>query len=183
MAAMNPKHYKTDKLQTNSLRMVIVVVLFIAVMAFLTVTLTTQDTAWFTTGFYERPVKVVVYNGGLKTEYSLGKDGFADLAEGVRLALNSGVQRPSGLGLSQGSLEDAYNMYVSVEATFPYPVKLHSWFNTGNPTRALFLITGRHADRNVVFLGDNISYMAGAPVLNSVQPLLDVMNKLGYPIN
>jgi hypothetical protein len=175
------KNFKTDKVRTNSLRMVLVVIGFLAIMSFLTIIFTTSDPLWFTNSFGERPEKVVVYHDGQKTEYVLGKDGYADLAEGVRLSLAGGVQRPSGIGLSEGSVDDAYNLYTSVEAFFPYPVKVHSWFNTGNPTRMLFLITGRHSDQNIVFMGSKTAYLASGPVLNTIQPLLDAMVKLGYP--
>lgn len=171
---------RTDKLQTNIVRMIVVVIVFIILASFLTVTLTTQDLAWFTTTFDEQVVKVVVYHDGQKTEYIQGTPGFSDLAEGIWASLNSGVVRPSGIGLSAESLQDAYQKYVSVEAFFPYPVKLHSWFNTGNPTQMLFLITGRHTDAPIVFMGDGNMYLAGAPILNTNQPLIDALNRLGY---
>jgi hypothetical protein len=180
---MIDKKYPTDKLRTNSLGMILVVVGFVAVISFLTIIFSTQDPLWFTNRFDERPEKVVVYHNGAKTEYVMGKDGFMDLAEGVRLSLAGGVQRPSGIGLSPGSVEDAYNLYTSVEAFFPYPVKVHTWFNTGNPTRMLFLITGRHSGQNIVFMGNTVSYFASGPILNTMRPLLDAVIKLGYPTN
>ena len=71
-------------------------------------------------------------------------------------------------------------MYVTLEAFFPQPVKLHAWFNTDNPTQMLFPITGRHSDRPMVFLGVKGMYLAKAPILSTKQPLLDILSELGY---
>ena len=64
----------------------------------------------------------------------------------MRASLAQGVARQSGIGLSEGSLQDAYNQYVTVEVFFDRPVKLHAWFNTDSPTQMLFPITGRHSE-------------------------------------
>ena len=171
---------RTDRLQTNTLRMVLLVIVIIIVISLLTVTFTTRDLLWFTTTFNEPVEKVVVYHAGQKTVFVKGTLGFEDLAQGIWASLNSGVSRPSGIGLSAESLQDAYQKYVSVEAFYPYPVKLHSWFNMGNPTQMLFLITGRHTEMPVVFMGEGDRYLAGAPIINSNQPLRDALNRLGY---
>jgi hypothetical protein len=180
---MKSSRNQTDRLQTHTVRMVLVVILFLLVISFLTIIITTQDPAWFTRDFTDQPEKVVVYQDGKANEYRPGQTGFEELAEGVRASLASGVTRPSGIGLSPGSLEDAYNLYVSVEAFFKQPVKLHAWFNTDSPTRMLFPITGRHSQQPLVFLGVTNAYLAGAPVLSTKQPLLDVLSELGYKIN
>ncbi len=177
---MKSSRNQTDKLQTHTVRMVLVVVFFLLIMSFLTIVFTTRDPVWFTRDFNDRPEKVVVYQDGKANEYRPGQTGFKELAEAVRASLASGVTRPSGIGLSAGSLEDAYKLYVSVEATFSQPVNLHAWFNTDDPTRMLFPITGRHSEEPLVFLGVKESYMAGAPILRTKQPLLDILSELGY---
>ncbi len=52
-------------------------------------------------------------------------------------------------------------------------------FNTGMPNQMLFLITGRHADQPIVFLGKDGSYMSNGPMLKTVQPIRDALTGLG----
>ena len=171
------------RLKTNPVKMLLTLLLFIAVASYLTISLTTRDAIWFVTGFEDRPTLVIIYDGGKTKEYRAGTPGFEQLAEGVRATLEGGVARPSAMGLSEGSLEDALTMFLSVEAYFPKPVKLHTWFNTGNPTRALFPITGRHSDRSIVFLSTNKdAYNTTAPILKTREPLLAALRGLGYQI-
>jgi hypothetical protein len=102
------------------------------------------------------------------------------MAEAVRSSLAQGAVRSSGIGLSQGSLDDAFGLYLTVEVFFSQPVKLHAAFNTGAPDQMLFPITGRHADQPVVFLGKNGTYMANGPVLKTMQPIRDALAALGF---
>lgn len=171
--------YPTDKLRTNVAKMLVAVIGFILVVAYGTVALSAQDLAWFLTGFDVRPERVAVYHDGQRTEYLSGDSDFDRLAEAVRASLASGVARPSGIGMSADSLQDAYSQFVTVEAFFAQPVKLHAWINTAHPTQMLFPITGRHSDQPLVFLGGSGQYLSNAPVLNSVQPLRDVLQSMG----
>ena len=82
--------------------------------------------------------------------------------------------------MSDASLLDAYTRYVTVEAFFSHPVKLHAWFDTGQPTRMLFPITGRHSDLSIVVLGQGGKYLANPPVLKTIQPIRDALDQLGY---
>lgn len=160
--------------------MLFALILFGGLATYGTIALSAKDWLWFMPGFSELPIRVIVYHEGKRTEYTPGQPGFDTLAEGVRASLNQGVARQSGIGLSEGSLQDAYTQYVSVEAFFDRPVKLHTWFDTDSPRQMLFLITGRHSDLMVVFLGDKGSYLSGAPTLNTVAPLVNALKALGF---
>jgi hypothetical protein len=168
------------KVRTNLSVMFLTLLTFGGCMIYFVIAFTAQDLAWFLSGFDGVPVRVLVYHEGQKTEYTFGTPGYAELANGVRSSLNQGVARISGTGLSSESLQDAYSKYVSVEAFFEQPVKLHAWFYTGEPTQMLFLITGRHSEESAVFLSSTGNYMSGAPVLKTVQPLLAALASLGY---
>lgn len=171
----------SEKLNPNIPGMLIAVILFGGLAIYGTIALSAQDWLWFMPGFSEPPSRIIVYHEGKRTEYILGEPGFEVLAEGVRASLNQGVARQSGIGLSEGSLQDAYNQYVSVEAFFDHPAKIHTWFNTDSPRQMLFLISGRHSDLNIVFLGGaQGTYLSGAPALNTVAPLVNALRTLGY---
>jgi len=170
----------TDKLQVNIWGMLLAVVGLGLAVVFLTIAFSAQDALWFQKGFAERPQRIVIYWTGERTELTAGQPGFDLLAEAVQASLAQGVARPSGIGLSEGSLQDAYNLYVTVEVFFDHPVKLHAGFNTGQPTQMLFPITGRHSDLNVVFLGWDGQYMAGGPVLTTTESIRGALRTLGY---
>jgi hypothetical protein len=170
----------TDKLRTNVLGMFLAVIGFGLVTALLTVTLSAKDLLWFTRGFSTWPVRMIVYHEGQRTQLTAGQEGFQPLADAVLASLSQGAAHPSGIGLSEGSQQEAYSLYISLEVFFEQPVKLHAWFNTGDPTQMLFLITGRHSDLNVVFLGKDGYYLASPPVLNTTQPIRDALAKMGY---
>lgn len=171
----------TDKLQLNLLQMVLVIIGVIVAIVYVTAALASQDPIWFQGGFDAKPARIIVYHTGQQTELTAGQPGFAQLAEAVRASLAQGVARPSGIGLSLGSLQDAYTQFVTVEAFFDPPVKLHTWFDTGWPTQMLFPITGRHSELNVVFLGNKGTYMAGAPALKTIEPIREALRALGFP--
>ncbi len=173
----------TDKLQVNLGRMLLSLLVLVVIVILGTVTFSAQDPLWWLGGFTQRPVYVIVYNAGQKTSYSEGIDGYDILANAVVEVLNSGVSRNAAIGLSQGSQNDAYNQYLTVEAYFDPPAKLHAYFNTGNPTMMLFPITGRHSDESVVFLGENGQYMTSVPVVKNYQPLRDALKQLGYQVS
>jgi len=172
----------TDTLRVNIWRMLLSLAGFGLGVVYLTMALAAQDPLWFMSGFVEKPVRMIVYRGGERAAYQPGDPGFTELAEAVRSSLAQGVARPSGIGLSVGSQEDAYTLYLTVEAFFDRPVKLHASFNTGQPNQMLFPITGRHADQPIVFLGQDGRYLSNAPVLKTVQPIREALRALGYDV-
>lgn len=172
----------TERLQVHLVGMLLSLIGFGVLAVFVTMALAAQDPLWFLKRFEERPTRIVVYSGGRQTVFTPGQSGYDELAEAVRASLAQGVERSSGIGLSAASLEDAYNLYVTVEAFFDRPVKLHAGFNTGWPTQMLFPITGRHSDQPVVFLGKDGQYMANGPVLKTVEPIRDALKSLGFDL-
>ena len=162
--------------------MILVVILFILAIYLGTIFFVTQDPLWFVSSFDEKPVHIVVYHNGGKSEWQVGDPGFDLLADGVRQSLDQGVLRQSGIGIGEETLADAYAKYVTVEAFFSHPVKLHANFFTGHPVQMLFPITGRHSDLTVVFLGDGRGYLVNPPALNTIQPLRDALVELNLPV-
>jgi len=161
-------------------KMLFVVGLFIVLMIYGTIFVASRDPLWFLSGFYELPARVVVYHEGQQTEYTPGQPGFDLLAESLRDSLDQGIARQSGIGFSEATFQDAYQKYLTVEAFFDQPVKLHAWFDTGSPTQMLIPITGRHSEQSVVLLGNKGKYLVNSPALKNLQPLRDALVALGY---
>ena len=174
------KNQPTEKLRTNVPRMLIAVAALLVIAYYGTTALSTQDPLWFTAGFSGQPARMIAFHNGQRTEIGASHAAFADLAAAVQSSLAQGVSHASSIGYSQGSLEDAYNEYVTLEVFFEQPVKLHATFNTGKATHMLFPLTGRHSEQPLVLLGYGGQYMANAPVLKTVEPVRMVMRDLGY---
>jgi hypothetical protein len=161
-------------------RMLVVIGLFILGTIYATFLISTRDPFFFLSGFDTLPDRVVVYHAGQQTEYLPGQPGFDLLAESIRSSLDQGVARQTGVGMGEQTQKDAYEKFLTVEAFFNQPVKLHANFNTGNPTRMLFPITGRHSELSVIFLAGGGDYMSNGPALKNLQPLRDALAALGY---
>jgi hypothetical protein len=172
---------ETDKIKTGPVRMLVLVAGFVAVLVYGTISVAAEDLFWFMKGFGEQPARIAVYHdGGKRTELRPGDTGFAELNDAIQACLSAGAERPSGIGLSDASLLDAYTRYLTVEVFFERPVKLHAWFDTGEPTQMLFPLTGRHAELSIVLLGQNGKYLASPPALKTVEPLREAVQSLGY---
>ncbi len=167
--------------RTRLLRMLLTVAGFVLLAVYGTLALTSGDLLWFIKHFDSSPALITVYHdGGHRTDLAPGDPGFEPLAQAIQSCISQGLVRPSGIGFSDASLLDAYTRYVTVEVLFQEPVKLHAWFNTSEPTRMLFPITGRHSDLSIVVLGIGGKYLAGPPVLKTVEPLRQALRDLGY---
>jgi hypothetical protein len=165
---------------TNTIKLVLVLVGFVLLAYYATVTLTTRDPLWFLRGFQGWPFRIVVYHAGQRTELRPGQPGFDELAGAVQISLAEGFARLSNIGFSEQTLKDAYTRYVTLEVFFTRPVELHTWFPTGRITQMLFPITGRHSEQPLVLLGEDGSYRAGAPVLKTAEPIHEALQSLGY---
>lgn len=167
--------------RTSPLKALVTIGGFILLVMYGTIAFTSGDLFWFIKRFDSSPIGIVVYHdGGKRTELAPGDPDFRPLSQAIQDCISQGLERPSGIGFSDASLLDAYTRYVSVEALFERPVKLHAWFNTEEPTLMLFPITGRHSDLSLVVLGKNGQYLSSPPVLNTIEPLRETLRELGY---
>jgi len=173
---------QTQRKQRGLAAILLALAAFCLVAVYFIMVFITHDIVWFQAGFHDLPDQVVVYQAGQRTEFQAGQSGYQELANAIEASLNQGVASSSGLDMSQQNLDDAYFKDVTVEAFFNRPVKLHAWFNTGDPTQMLFPISGTKAGQAVVFLGINGVYLSNAPKLNTISPLLDALRKLGFQI-
>lgn len=160
--------------------MVLTLAIFLAAAYYGTMAFSARDALWFTQTFDERPSRMIVYLEGQRREITPEHAGFAALAEAVRSSLAQGVSHASGIGFSTGSLDDAYATYITLEAFFAQPVKLHAPFATGQSNQMLFPITGRHSEQPLVLLGLNGQYMVNAPVLKTIEPIRVQLREMGY---
>ena len=170
---------ESTRVSVKPLNLVVSIVGFVVIAIYGSVALAAQDWLWFMPGFSEKPVRILVFNAGKRTELTPGTTGFSVLSSAVVESLNRGAFRQSGIGLSEGSLQDAYNVYRSIEVYFSRPVKLHAAFNTFEPTVMLFPITGRHSEVPTVFFGSGGIYLSNSPVLNTIEPIRAALNTLG----
>jgi hypothetical protein len=144
------------------------------------ISVTSRDPLWFLQGFEDRPSRIIVYQGGQRTELPRGQAGFDELAEAVEASLAQGFARLTSIGFSDKTLQTAYTQHLTLEVFWDRPVELHAWFPTGRTTQMLVPITGPHSELSIVLLGDGGRYRAGAPALNSLEPVHEALRSLGY---
>jgi hypothetical protein len=174
------KNQPTDKLRTNTPKMLLAVIGLLVVAYIGTTALSTGDALWFTSGYSGKPSRLIVYHDGQRSELNAGEQAFSEIAGAVEASLAKGVSHASGIGFSPETLDDAYSVYVTLEAFFDEPVKLHATFSTGHPTQMLFPITGRHSEQPLVLLGVNGAYLSNAPILKTVEPIRTALRRWGY---
>jgi hypothetical protein len=171
----------TKSTGTNTIHLLIVLVGFVLLAYYATVSLFSRDALWFLRGFGDQPSRIIVYRAGQQTELLPGQAGFDELASAVQSSLAEGFARLSSVGFSEQSLQDAYSRHVTLEVFFDRPARLHAWFPTGRTTQMLFPITGRHSELDVVLLGDGGHYRAGAPVLKTLEPIREALRPFLQP--
>lgn len=168
------------RVRTNVIQLLVLMAGFVLLAYYATVSLTARDLLWFLREFKDQPSRIVVYNAGQRTELLPGQAGFDELAVAVQTSLAQGFARLTSIGFSEQTLQNAYTEHVTLEVFFDQPVRLHAWFPTGRTTQMLFPITGRHSEQPIVLLGDDRQYRAGAPVLNTTEPILEALEALGF---
>ena len=170
----------TRKDRTNTVQLLVLIIGCILLTYFVSIGFTSRDPLWFSGGFQDQPSRIVVYHAGQRTELLPGQAGFDELATAVQTSLDQGFARLTNVGLSERSRQEAYTQFVTLEAFFDQPAKLHAWFNPGRTTQMLFPITGRHSEMSVVLLGEEDQYRAGAPVLKNMEPIREALKSLGF---
>ena len=164
---------------TNAIQLFLILAGFVLLAYYLTVSLTSRDFLWFVRRFQDEAARIVVYQSGQAAEYLPGQPGYDELASAVKTSLAEGFARLTSTGFSAQTLQDAYAQQVTLEVFFAQPIEIHTWFPTGRTTQVLFPVTGPHAEPPIVLLGDKGKYRAGAPVLNSNEPILEALEALG----
>jgi hypothetical protein len=160
--------------------LVVLLVGFVALAYWALVSFTARDPLWFVKGFEGQPSQFIVYHAGQQTEIRPGQAGFDELATALQTSLAQGFVRQSSIGYSEHSLQEARERYVTLEVYFEQPVIMHAWFRMGRTTQMLFPITGPHSDQPLVLLGDQGRYRAGAPVLQTWEPVREALRFLGF---
>ena len=168
--------------RTNTLPLLILIVGMLILAYWAITSLTAQDPLWFSREFQDRPSLMIVYHNGQRTELRPGQPGFDKLARAVQSCLEQGFVRLTKFGLSEQSLQRAYTQDVALEVVFEQPVEIHTWFEPGPTTQMLFLITGEYDTMNVVLLGKD-HYRAGAPELETLEPIREAVKSLGFLTN
>jgi hypothetical protein len=160
--------------------LLILLVGFVILAYYLSVSSTARDPLWFVKGFRDDASLIIVYHAGQRTELLPGQAGFDELAGAVQTSLSQGFARLSNIGFSAQSLQDAYQRDVVLEVFFERPITMHAWFPVGRTTQMLFPITGRHSEQPIVLLGDGGQYRVGAPVLETTEPIREALKSGGY---
>jgi len=158
----------------------IVLVLFVVVVFYLVVAISTNDPVWMLPYFAGEPSRIVLYDKGKTVEITPGSADYEPLNRALNRALSKVVGYHDSLGLSEDTLAAYRTEDVALEVFYPQPVVIHSRFHFGRPNTLLIPLSGRHSQYNVVFGGHDGNYWPGAPSLKDLSALKETLAERGY---
>ena len=154
--------------------------LFVLVLVYLIITISTNDPVWFLPTFRGEPTRIVIYHRGERSEIAPGSEHYAALNEELNRSLSRISGYDEGLGLSPESLQDYRARETVIEVFYAQPVVIHSRFNFGRPDSLLIPLSGRHSEQHPVFGGIGGDYLPGTLNLRDVSALKAKLTELGY---
>jgi hypothetical protein len=160
----------------------VVILGMIALFAYGTVGLISQDPLWFlSTATVPAPRRIVIRVDGEETLLVASSLGYESLVEATRVGLSAFKSWGLGsMGLSPSTLAEFHRQGTVLELYFAEPVDFHLPFNDGNPTALLIPIEGRYGGEGHVFRGKHGRWWAGQLTMKNPQPILNALSALGY---
>jgi hypothetical protein len=162
------------------LKALLIPALFVLVVIYGVISLSTDDPLWAVPYFEGRPAKIVFYRQGEDFEINPNDSDYKPLNNTLNDLLGDIKGFQESLGVSPETIEAYRHEHIALEVFYPEPVVIHSRFSFGRPTSLLIPFTGRHAQYNIVFGGRNGEYWPGALTFESLKPLEEQLATLGY---
>lgn len=168
--------------RNNVLRPLMVSVIFIFAVIYLVISFNSGGFLWFLSNTSEaQPIRIIIINNGDKILYRPGDAEFEQLTPVIQNAI-SNLNNSSlvGIGLSDVTLEEYQTRFTVMEVHYDRPLDFGTSFRTGEPTKLLFPITGRHAAVGLFFRGNSEEWMYGALRMQDPRPLYNSLEELGF---
>lgn len=168
--------------RNNILRPLLVSLGFIAAVIYTVVAFNSNNALWlFARTTEATPIRIIVIDSGEKILYRPGEAEFEQLVPLVNEAIsNLNNSALVGVGLSDVTLEEYQTRFTVMEVHYDRPIQFATTFRTGEPTRLLFPLSGRHAATGLFFRGDEQEWMYGALRMSNPVPLYSTLRELGY---
>ncbi|MDE3090227.1 MAG: hypothetical protein KGJ80_12665 [Chloroflexota bacterium] len=160
-----------DKVQVNLRGMFLALIVVIGVIIFSVGALANDDPLWFLPVFNAAPQRIVVYQGGCRTELIPGQPGFDELTTAINQTLPQYDGFSSTFGMSAESTKETREKERAVEIFYAKPVTIHTPYRFGHPDSIFIPLSSYFADAHSVFGGRAGEYWSGALRLKSIEPI------------
>lgn len=166
--AFRTTNMTSEQLHVNLRSLFVTLALFIVAVIFGAGMLANGDPLWFLPLFDETPMRIVVYQGGCRTDLFEGDPRFDELTRVVNQTFAQIDGFNSTHGMSDESLKDYREKERAVELLYPEPVTIHSPYRFGHPDSIFVPLSGSLAEARSVFGGKGAQYWSGALRLKSI---------------
>ena len=158
--------------QPNPFELMFIIVLVVIGLFYAINALSTRDWGWFLPNddFNAQPMRVELYHEGESEFFYPGERPYIDMTA----ALNEQLRHPVANwpnGLRPAIVEEAMEEHTTLIFVYASPVRIHTQWNIGNPTRLLVPVTGAFSTSERVYLGSEGGFGSGAIVVNDLAPL------------
>ncbi len=172
------KHPRQIKVIEPFIGFILIVILIIYALN----AINTNDWLWFaSTSVDAHPNRIVVWNDGEKMLIQPGHDDYIKLAEAAHLSLHDfSNTNLINIGFGDDTLAYYEDDGMMIELFYDRPLNFHATFRTGEPTKLLVPVNGRHADHDYFFRGGQGEWWFGAMRMADSTHLLNTLAELGY---
>ncbi len=168
--------------RNNVLKPLLVSIFFIFAVIYIVISFNSGGFLWFLSNTGEaEPIRIIITDNGEKILYRPGEPEFEKLVPVIREAIsNLNNNSLVGIGLSEVTLEEYQTRFTIMEVHYDRPLDFGTSFRTGEPTKLLFPITGRHAAVGLFFRGDSDEWMYGALRMQDPSALYTSLEEMGF---
>ena len=153
----------------SPLSFILMLVLFIAALAWLVPAVLSSEPLWFIPSETAPPAEIVIWNQGEKVTLRPTDDDYPALAAAIDAILND-ITGYTEFGATPDTIAE-YRATRSVEAFYAEGLKIRTRYGLGRPEQLLFPLTGVAAKERRFYIGANSSYWAGSPRTSSLEQL------------
>lgn len=171
-------HSYTWKNRPSAFRALVAILFAIVVLVYFSIAIGTGDFLWVLQRPPTDPVEIRVHFEGQTVSIWPSEPHFLDISNAIKLTITQIYGYPQNLGLSERTLQDYRQRDWSIEAFYKEPLLLHSRFRFGAPHQFILPLNGRHAEQNILFLGQEEQFYTG-PSLKTTQELKRTLREYG----
>jgi hypothetical protein len=165
----------------NAIQFLAVLLAFTVLLVLGAVAASTSDLLWFWPRFSAQPERIAITRDGQQTILTPDDPGYSRVVQALNQTLSQ-VDRWEERGLSPDTLEEYHiGQALVLEAYYAQPQRVHSRFAFGAFRCLLLPLEGTHAERRLVFGGNDGEYRSGALVLRDTGALAAVVREVVSP--
>ena len=167
----------------NLFTLLFVTVFSFASIFYIIIATNTGNLRWFLPNSeFDKPTRIIISDYGERKIITAEHSEYQLLADAVNESISDLDNTDLvPIGLSATTIEDYESKSFVIEVHYPRPISFNTLFRTGNPTKILIPIEGRHSKDRLFFRGKRDEWWFGGMRMVTANPIYDVLNEVGYP--